>query len=68
MPCDLVKLGKPNERKVMKVMGAVFREPLRGRNKGLLSIMITKTQQTVYVTSDEMVAYETAAAGMTKSP
>lgn len=55
-------MGKPNDHKVMKIMGAIFREPSRGPNKGQLSIMVPKTQKTAYVTSEEMAAFEAAEA------
>lgn len=60
-------MGGANERNVMKVTGAVFREPTRGPNKGQLSIMVPKTQKTAYVTSEEMTAFEAAEAAPVES-
>lgn len=47
---------------IMKVSGAVFREPLRGPNKGMLSIRVPKTSRTVYVTAAEIAAFEASLA------
>lgn len=58
-------MGKTNERNVMKVTGAVFREPTRGPKKGQLSILVPKTQRTAYVTSEEMAAFDAADAART---
>lgn len=54
--------GPVNQREVMEVKGAVFREPLRGPNKGKLSIMVPNTSRTVKVTATEMAAFEKALA------
>lgn len=54
-------MGKANERRVMKVTGAVFREAQRGPRKGQLSIMVPGTTRSVYVTSAEMAALEAEA-------
>jgi hypothetical protein len=51
-------LGKSNEREVMQVTGAVFRESTRGATKGQLSIMVTGTRQSAFVTAAEMDAQE----------
>lgn len=51
-------LGDPPARDVMEVTGAVFREALRGPNKGQLSIVVPDTSRTVYVTAQEMAAFE----------
>lgn len=53
--------GRGNQHEEMKVSGAVFREPLRGPNKGTLSIMVPKTSRTVYVTATEIAAFENAS-------
>lgn len=54
-------IGKANERQVMEVSGAVFREAQRGPRKGQLSIMVPHTSRTVHVTADEMDAFEADA-------
>ena len=63
-------MGNANQRQVMKISGAVFREPTRGPNKGMLSIMVPKTVRTTYVTADEMKAFEknTAASVQPDGP
>lgn len=53
-------MGEPNDRQVMKVMGAVFRPAKRGRFKGQLHIKVVDTERTAYVTAEEMVAAETS--------
>lgn len=50
--------GSPEQREVMKVTGAEFREALSGKNKGRLSIMIPHTSRSVYVTAREMDEFE----------
>lgn len=54
-------LGAGNVREVMRVTGAVFREAMRGPNKGKLSIMVPGTQRSVMVTHAEMTAVDDAA-------
>lgn len=61
-------MGKVNDRNVMKVTGAVFREPTRGPKKGQLSILVPKTQRTAYVTSEEMTAFAAAEAARIGRP
>lgn len=53
-------IGKCNQREVMEVRGAIFREAQRGQNKGQLSIMVPKTSRTVYITADEMQVFDDA--------
>lgn len=53
-------LGKGDKREVMRVTGAVFREPTSGPNKGKLSIKVRGTEQSVLVTSGEMDEFEAA--------
>ena len=43
-----------DQRVVMKVSGAVFRVAKSGKNKGKLSIIVKGTEQTAYITADEM--------------
>ena len=43
-----------DQRTVMKVSGAVFRVAKAGKNRGKLSIMVKGTEQTAYITADEM--------------
>jgi hypothetical protein len=45
---------KPEDWKVMKVIGAEFRIAKSGPYKGKLSIMVKGTQRTAHVTRDEM--------------
>lgn len=52
-------LGNGDERTVMQVTGAVFREVQRGPRKGELGIMIPRTSRSVYVTAAEMREVET---------
>ncbi len=42
----------------MNVRGAEFREPLRGKNKGKLSILVKGTEQSVYLSRKEMQDYD----------
>lgn len=49
---------KPEEWEVMEVTGAEFREAKSGRNKGKLSIMVSGTTRTAYVTVKEMEELE----------
>lgn len=53
-------IGDPRRREIMEVTGAVFREALRGPNKGQLSIMVPHTSRSVYVTAREMDEFEAA--------
>jgi hypothetical protein len=55
-------VGDKTAPEVMKVSGAIFREPLRGPNKGMLSIRVPKTSRTAYVTAAEIAAFETSVA------
>jgi len=55
-------VGDKSSPEVMKVSGALFREPLRGPNKGMLSIRVPKTSRTVYVTAAEIAAFEASVA------
>jgi hypothetical protein len=59
-------VGDKTSPEMIKVSGAVFREPLRGPNKGMLSIRVPKTSRTVYVTAAEIAAFETSAAAPTR--
>lgn len=56
-------LGEGNEREIMRVTGAVFREALKGPNKGQLSIKIGGTERSVFVTAREMKEYDAAHPG-----
>jgi hypothetical protein len=47
----------------MKISGAIFREPLSGPNKGMLSIKVPQTFRSAYVTVAEIAAFEKNAAG-----
>lgn len=51
-------LGKTNERQVMEVRGAVFRQAKRGVRKGKFCIIVPGTERTAYVTKEEMLAFE----------
>lgn len=51
-------LGDNNQRDVMDVTGAEFREAKRGPRKGQLCILVKGTQRTAYVTAEEMKAIE----------
>lgn len=53
-------LGKGNEREVMRVTGAKFREAKNGPNKGQLSIMVPDTKRSVLLTAQEMADFEAA--------
>jgi hypothetical protein len=55
-------VGDKSSPEMIKVSGAIFREPLRGPNKGMLSIRVPNTSRTVYVTAAEIAAFETSAA------
>lgn len=48
---------KPNERHVMRVIGAEFRAAKTGPNKGKLSVMVEGSKRTAYVTKVEMQAF-----------
>lgn len=65
-------MGKdPEDWTAMKVIGAVFREAKTGPNKGKLSIMVEGTKREVFVTEDEMQAFEAikkAGKKTTKQP
>lgn len=60
--------GYPLRREVMEVTGAVFRRPLRGPNRGQLSIMVPGTSRTVFVTALEMTASKQAEIAETEAP
>jgi hypothetical protein len=50
-------LGKPNDKNdVMRVTGAVFRVAKRGPYKGMYSILVPGTEQSVYLTDAEVRA------------
>ncbi len=49
-------LGKNNERDVMEVIGATFREAKSGPRKGQVCILVPGTQRTTYVTAEEIRA------------
>jgi hypothetical protein len=51
-------MGEGNERDIMEVKGALFRPALRGQNKGKLSVIVRETSRKVYVTSQEMDAFD----------
>lgn len=51
-------LGDGNQRDVMDVTGAEFREAKRGPRKGELCILVPGTQRTAYVTAAEMQAFD----------
>lgn len=53
-------LGDYRQREIMEVTGAVFREALRGPNKGQLSIMVPNSQRSVHVTAREMDEFDAA--------
>jgi len=54
-------LGKrPDEFLVMEVKGAEFRNAKSGQNKGKFTVMIPGTKRTVYVTKDEIHAFDEA--------
>ena len=55
-------LGKGNEREVMEVTGADFREAKSGPRKGQLCVPVKDTKRTVYVTAAEMRAHDRATA------
>ena len=56
-------LGDGNQRDVMEVTGAKFREAKRGPRKGELCIQVPGTVRTAYVTSEEMQALEQQKGG-----
>lgn len=56
-------LGKANERQVMRVTGASFREALSGPNKGQLCVKVEGSEHSALVTSSEMDEYEVAHPG-----
>ncbi len=49
---------KPSEWTVMEVKGMEFRAAKTGPNKGKLTVPVPGTKRTVYVTEDEMRAFE----------
>lgn len=49
-------LGDPQQSDVMEVTGALFRQALRGPNKGQLSIKVPGTSRTVHVTAQEIAS------------
>lgn len=52
-------LGKrPEEFTVMEVKGAEFRQAKKGKNAGQMTVMVPGTQRTVFVTKDEMKAFD----------
>ena len=53
-------LGNGNERQVMRVNGAIFREAKSGPNKGQLCIKVPGTERSTLVTAREMDEYEVA--------
>lgn len=53
-------LGKANQRQVMRVTGATFREALSGPNKGRLCIKVEGSDHSALVTAREMDAYDIA--------
>lgn len=59
-------MNEGSEKEVMKVSGAVFRVPVRGPNKGMLSIMVPKTSRTVYVSAAEVEIFDRAIAASAK--
>jgi len=46
------------DRSIMKVTGALFREAKKGKFKGKLSVMVKGTTKLVFVTGDEIKAFE----------
>lgn len=58
-----VWLGKSNEREVMRVTGATFREALRGSNKGQLCMKVESSEHSALVTAREMDEYDVAHPG-----
>lgn len=50
-------LGDGNQRDVMDVTGAEFREAKQGPRNGELCIVVPGTTRTAYVTADEMAAF-----------
>ena len=56
-------LGDGNQRDVMDVTGAEFREAKRGPRKGDLCIQVPGTVRTAYVTAEEMQALEQQKGG-----
>ncbi|SFD84346.1 hypothetical protein [Massilia yuzhufengensis] len=53
-------LGNGNQRDVMEVTGAEFREAKRGPRKGELCILIPGTQRRAYITVAEMEGFDAA--------
>ncbi len=52
-----IKPEPPKEWTHMEVVGAVFREPKTGPNKGTLSLMVPGTRKSVKLTRSELAAY-----------
>lgn len=50
----------PEKHGVMKVTGGVFREVKSGPRKGQLGVLVRGTEETAYVTSEEMENFELA--------
>ena len=50
--------GHPSTWSVLECKGAIFRESTRGPRKGQKCIMVKGSKRTVYVTKDEMKAWE----------
>jgi len=49
--------GGRNQRNMMKVSGAEFRQAKSGENQGKLSVMIKNTKQTVFIANTEIDSY-----------
>lgn len=52
-----IKPEPPKEWTHMEVVGAVFREPKTGPNKGTLSLMVPGTRKSVKLSRNELAAY-----------
>lgn len=50
--------GHADAKGTMRVTGAIFAHGKRGMYKGVLSVLIKGTEQTVYVTRSEIDAHE----------
>lgn len=59
-------LGNGNQRDVMDVTGADFREAKRGPRKGELCIPVPGTARTAYITAGEIQALDPQQKGGTK--
>lgn len=57
----------PKEWTHMKVVGAIFREPTSGPNKGTLSMMVPGTRKSVKLSRSELAEYRASHKAASKN-